>query len=231
MVNFCNKSDGTTIYSDDFDDESWIDLKNTYQIGDLKMLCCGATAVPKTSPNFKKFFAHRSGECATSPESQWHIRTKNELARVLSRLGINVQLEFSGKSKSGHWIADVYFEFETRRIAFEVQHSYQKLSDYQIRQARYVEAGIDCYWILYPPKYNTVCRSIYKYRTKYEFSDKPTTGKIIQLLPDLPIVCLELNEDSLRIKGVGGLSISLQDYINSILGNSFCFDENRGIWS
>nr|WP_246849620.1 competence protein CoiA family protein [Vibrio crassostreae] len=195
------------------------------------MLCCGATAVPKTSPNFKKFFAHRSGECATSPESQWHIRTKNELARVLSRLGINVQLEFSGKSKSGHWIADVYFEFETRRIAFEVQHSYQKLSDYQIRQARYVEAGIDCYWILYPPKYNTVCRSIYKYRTKYEFSDKPTTGKIIQLLPDLPIVCLELNEDSLRIKGVGGLSISLQDYINSILGNSFCFDENRGIWS
>ena len=60
----------------DFSDSEWEVLKRNYVIGDFLMTCCQSPAVLKTSPNGLKFFSHYSDECATAPETIWHIQAK-----------------------------------------------------------------------------------------------------------------------------------------------------------
>ncbi|HDM8194191.1 TPA: hypothetical protein P0E36_000299 [Vibrio harveyi] len=230
MVNFCKTKDGCVIHTNEFDEQSWGTLKDSYLLGDLIMPCCNTPAIPKTSSNFKKFFAHHSDECATSPESNWHINAKEQIMLVLKDLGFSPVLEKSGRSASGSWKADIYFEVSTRKVAIEIQHSYQHLRDYLKRQARYREANVECFWVLYKPRYLTLGKSISKYRIKNEFAGKLPTKGLFPCLPELPIVILDLEQDTAPILAAGRVCSSINGYLTSIINNEFIYDKERGVW-
>ena len=50
--------DGKDINSFDLTKEEWNDLKRNYHTKDLKTVCCGNKAIPKTSNLGTQFFAH-----------------------------------------------------------------------------------------------------------------------------------------------------------------------------
>lgn len=230
MVNFCKTKDGCVIHTDEFDEQSWLELKDSYQLGDLIMPCCNTPAIPKTSSNFKKFFAHHSDECATSPESIWHINAKEQIMLALKGLGFSPILEKTGSSASGSWQADVYFETSTRKVAIEIQHSYQHLRDYFKRQSRYREANVECFWVLYRPRYLTLRKSIGKYRIKNEFGGKCPAKGLFPCLPELPIVVLDLESDATPIVAAGGVCSSVAGYLSSVINNQFIYHKERGAW-
>nr|WP_256557955.1 competence protein CoiA family protein [Marinobacterium sedimentorum] len=194
------------------------------------MPCCGAAAVPKTSSNFLKFFAHYSEECSTSPESQWHIKAKDEIVTFLKLFDIEAKLEQSGESRLGSWKADVYFEIESRKVAIEIQHSYQHLRDYLKRQLRYSSANVECYWILYRPRYITLTTSISKYRIKHEFGGEIPSEGLFPCIPELPLVALDVGKDSSSIIGAAGLNSSVENFLYSILEHKFIYQQDRGAW-
>ncbi|GIC09444.1 TPA: competence protein CoiA family protein [Vibrio vulnificus] len=230
MVNFCKTKNGCVIHTDEFDEQSWLTLKDSYQLGDLIMPCCNTPAIPKTSPNFKKFFAHHSDECATSPESIWHINAKEQIMLALKVLGFSPILEKTGNSDSGSWQADVYFETSNRKVAIEIQHSYQHLRDYLKRQSRYREANVECFWVLYKPRYLTLVKSISKYRIKNEFGGTFPAAGLFPCLPELPIVVLDIESDATPIIAVGGVCSSIAGYLNSLVNNQFIYQKERGVW-
>lgn len=146
-----NKLKGQKIYAGDFNETEWEELRTVSDLGHITMECCGARAVLKTSPGFLQFFAHYSDECATAPETKWHIEVKSLITKELALLGILCVEEKTGTSKDGKkWKADVYFEFNNRKIAIEVQHSYQHLKKYHERQKIYIDSGVECYWHIIP---------------------------------------------------------------------------------
>jgi hypothetical protein len=130
-------------------EQEWVALKSTYVVGEYTMPCCSARAVPKTSPNGLQFFAHYSGECATAPETIWHRESKSILTTVLRRMGITCEEEGYDAVAGRKWMADVYFEANGRKIAIEIQRSYQHLDDFLRRQRRYEESGVECYLRIY----------------------------------------------------------------------------------
>jgi len=186
-------------------------------------------AIPKTSTNFLQFFAHLSDECASSPESQWHLASKEALIRELFSLGIEAQLEKVGRSTISTWKADVFFVFDGRQIAIEVQHSYQHLRDYLNRQQTYVQSGIDAYWLLYLPRYITLAKSLNKHRIKTEFAGKLPNGAVYPCIPQLPIAYFDPSEEHGMVKGAGFFQSSLVTWLKSIISNEFNYD--AGIWT
>ena len=154
MSEFAIRKSGIPLFPDELTEIEWTTLKESYAVGDIIMPCCGAAAIPKTSPNGLPFFSHHTDECSTSPESVWHVATKELIARYLTALNIEPYLEKQGGG--GTWKADVHFTHEGRNIAIEVQHSHQTLQDYLTRQKRYELDGVECYWLLYPKRYMTL---------------------------------------------------------------------------
>lgn len=218
---------GVPLFSESFNEDEWVKLKSEYQVGDITMLCCGAPAVPKTSANGLQFFAHYSDECSTAPESVWHVATKELIARELLKLGVTPYLEKPIPGKTPACKADVYFEFHNRKIAVEVQHSYQTLSEYFGRQTRYVQHKLECYWVVYPNKYMTLAKSLVKYRIKTEFGGSlPPNGS--PCVPDLPIVYFSSSEAEKFIGGAGFFRSTMTDWLKSLLDRRFVFQD--GIW-
>ena len=186
MVDYARRSNGEIVYANDFNDDEWKHYKENYVLGELLMPCCSSPAIPKTSPNFLKFFAHYTDECSTSPESEWHLRAKEDLARHLGERGLTPLLEHSGNNAKGSWRADIYFEFNGKKFALEVQHSYQTLEQYINRQNRYNESSVSCFWIIYKPRYLTLTKSIAKFKIKTEFGGKLPAGGLIPILSNMP---------------------------------------------
>lgn len=112
------------------------------------MPCCGVEAIPKTSTRGNYFFAHaRRGECTTAPESSEHIYCKTLIARAALDSGWIVTTERPGVSPSGEeWVADVFCEKGTAKLAFEVQLSPQTDEETFRRQLRYKASGVRCAW-------------------------------------------------------------------------------------
>jgi competence protein CoiA len=216
MAEYATNQNDTIVFASDFDSNSWENLKVTYNIGDFKMPCCGSPAIPKTSSNFKHFFAHYSDECASSEESIWHLESKEAVLLTLRSLNIKSELEVSGGKPKKKWQADVYFELGDRKIAIEIQHSYQNLRDYFKRQERYKESGVESYWLLYFPRYKTICNSIGKYRLKNEFNNKMPEKGLFPCIPELPILNLLRDGDQNTIRAPGLFSCSLQELIIGI---------------
>lgn len=207
--------------------EAWDALKASYQIGDFRMPCCEAPAVLKTSPNGHHFFAHYTDECTSAPETIWHLNAKQLVAAHLRSRGIECQPEQPGRPSGGTWIADIFFTYDGRQIALELQHSYQSLADYRKRQVRYHESAVECFWLLYSPRYSTLIHSMAKWRIKHEFSGEcPKTG-IMGCVPDIPVALLETEPD-LAVRGVGHLDVTLGDWIAGILERRFQW--NDGAW-
>ena len=229
MSNLAVTKEGNAVFADDYSEEQWALLKANYTVGDLLMPCCLSPAIPKTSPNFLQFFAHHTDECDTSPESIWHLKAKEDVCTILKSKNIPVELERTGNSPSGKWKADVYFECEDRRIAIEIQKSYQQLSNYLKRQEKYTEGGVESYWLLYKPRYMTLVKSLGKYRLKNEYDGKfPPQGYISPCIPELPIAYYEADEGDRLVKGASFFQCSLGEWVDGLISHRFVCVEN--VW-
>ena len=228
MLFYAVTNNGTPIFPERFAEVEWETLKETYRVGDFLTPCCGAPAIPKTSMYMTRFFAHHSDECATSPESIWHISSKERIARELGGLGLQAVLEKPIAGSTGNLKSDVYFEVGGRRIAIEVQHSYQNFRDYQKRQSKYVANGVENYWVLYRPRYMTVTKSIWQYRVRHEFAGKvPADGKVYPALPDIPIVFFDPEEAGGVVRAAGFICIPIREWLASVVSGRFAYKSER----
>ena len=141
-------SDQGDIHAFALNAEQWAEVKRTYRDMNLHMPCCGVPAVPKTSTRGSYFFAHaRRGECTTAPESSEHIYCKTLIARAALEAGWTVTSERPGVSPSGEeWVADVFCEKGTAKLALEVQLSPQTPEETIRRQLRYKASGVRAAW-------------------------------------------------------------------------------------
>lgn len=148
---------GTNLHAFDYDKACWAQLKAEYRDLGLRMPCCNADAIPKTSSKGAQFFAHtRRGECTSAPESEEHLWCKQLIATTAQSVGWNVTTELRGQTPSGEdWIADVHCQQGTVQVVFEVQVSPQTDEEQRHRQARYKESGVRAAWF-----YSTRLRSM-----------------------------------------------------------------------
>ncbi len=217
---------GEAIEAFRFDSSEWESLKAGYTLGDFLTTCCDSPAIPKTSQNGLPFFAHHSDECATAPETVWHRTAKALVCSYLSRSGISAVEEHAGPGR--RWIADVFFEVGARKIAIELQHSYQGLPKYLERQRQYREAGLESYWLLYPERFLTLCSSVGKWRIRNEFGGKLPPEGLFSCTPELPFFELE-TDPAPRVKGANLFCPSLGEWLTSILKASLIW--NGSIWT
>jgi competence CoiA-like predicted nuclease len=218
MSDYAITNDGEILDSNLFDDLSWEKLKKEYKVGDFKTICCSSNAIPKTSINFKKFFSHQNDECQTAPETIWHKTAKKMIVEEFLKQDIIAVEEKIGNS----WIADVYLEFNNRKIAIELQQSPQTLKVYLERQKKYQEDNIEAIWILFHPRYITISKAIAKYRLKNEFNNKVPKSGYFPSLSHLPV--LYIDEQNFRVKGVDLFNYSIENFITSIISNTLVFD-------
>jgi len=139
---------GASLHSFEYDETRWAQLKAEYRDQGLRMPCCDAPAIPKTSSMGTKFFAHaRRGECTSAPESDEHLWCKQLIATAAQGGGWQATTELRGRAPDGeNWIADVHCQQGTARVVFEVQVSPQTEEDLRHRQARYKASGVRSAW-------------------------------------------------------------------------------------
>lgn len=130
--------------------QQWLELKASCKAKalDLWMPCCKMPAIPKTSPRGTFFFAHaRRGECTTADESPEHLYCKSLIAKAALDAGWTVTTERPGMSPAGEeWIADVFCEKGSAKLALEVQMSPQTDAETVRRQQRYKASGVRGAW-------------------------------------------------------------------------------------
>ncbi len=132
----------------EYDEARWAELRGSYKALGLHMPCCESMAIPKTSALGNFFFAHaRKGDCTTAPESPEHLYCKSLIAQAAKRAGWVVTTERIGNCPAGEsWIADVFCERASAKIAFEVQMSPQAAEETIRRQRRYKSSGVRGAW-------------------------------------------------------------------------------------
>lgn len=132
----------------EYDTERWAELKGSYKRLGLHMPCCQMPAIPKTSTRGNFFFAHaRVGECTTADESPEHLYCKFLVAKAAHEAGWQVTTERPGHTPSGEaWIADVFCEKGTAKVALEIQMSPQTDEETLARQGRYKQSGVRGAW-------------------------------------------------------------------------------------
>lgn len=207
----------------------WLQLQRTYRIGDLVMPCCPGAAVPKVSANGYPFFAHASGACNSSEESQWHLAAKILVRSALEDLGCRASIEEPGSGAVGRWQADIWAERGPVKLAVEIQHSYQSLRLYRERQDRYRAAGVQALWLLRTDRYLTLLKSMGKERQRAEFAGQvPPLGQHWgPCLAEVPIARLDFESEP-AITGGYFFSASVPQLLEAVLsGRYLCID---GTW-
>ena len=139
------------IYSFRLNDEQWDRLRSKYKDLNIKMPCCNTRAIPKKNKLGTQFFAHHpSSACGfSSGESTEHQFCKYLIAKTLSKLGWTVFLEHRGQTPQGEiWIADIYAEKDSAKIAIEIQWSPQSLEETKRRQQKYIDSNVRAVWFL-----------------------------------------------------------------------------------
>ena len=225
---FVQTPDGRPIYPESISDEDWLATKSSYQLGDFLLPCCKSPAIPKTSINGVKFFAHHTDECSTAPESLWHLAAKDAVIKTLLQFGANPILEQAINETQARMKPDVHFLWEGRIIAIEAQHSYQTLNEYLRRQQRYESHHVEGYWLLYPQCYSTLARALRQFRLKRDFGGKMPAGGFFPAIPELPIAIFDPEAGDGRITGAAGLSASLAEWLKSVVDKRFVC--SKGAW-
>lgn len=223
---------GEPVDAGSFSSAEWEALKANSVLGDFVMPCCRAPAVLKTSINGRAFFAHLSDECATAPETKWHLAGKAAVLSALRNMGIHGQEEVPGKSSTGAWEADVLFEVgdgpARRRIAIELQRSYQHLRDYVRRQERYAAGGVESYWLTTTENFRTFCKASGPLRLKRDLNGVvPASGGFFPMVPEVPLGLLQLTEAPIVCFG-GMKSASLADWLGAIVDRRYTYCD--GLW-
>lgn len=222
MGNFALDAQGSPVIAMDVPASVWESWKgNSMSLG-FTMACCGSAAVPKTSLTGLQFYAHHSDECATAPETIWHREAKAVIVDAMRQLGVECAEEVIEKG-ARPWKADILVRYGTRRVALEIQHSYQHLRDYLRRQERYAAAGVDCVWLLPAKRYLALAKLTGRKRIKDEFGGKfPPCGYIGPCLAGLPVVMLR--EPATREIGGASLRATLDIWCRALV-------EGRFVWS
>jgi len=192
------------------------------------MGCCQSRAVLKTSPNGLQFFAHFANECASAPETTWHLNGKDACIGALKALGIAARSEVPGKEVDGsRWEADVFFEHNGRKVVIELQRSYQHFREFMRRQELYSQSQVECYWLLREEVARPLMKSIRQLRLKVEFGGKVPKSLFFPVLPNLPWAVYQPEQD--QTIRAPGLSMSLEHWITAIANDRWMYDGT--IWS
>jgi competence protein CoiA len=131
-------------------DEAWEDLrKANAKAKDLRMPCCHAGVVLRTSKLGTKHFAHaRIESCQTAPETAEHLLAKMAVLEAIKKTDWTPLPEQAGNTPSGEeWRADVLAVKGKAKVAFEIQWSRQDKAETIRRQKRYDEAGVRGLWL------------------------------------------------------------------------------------
>lgn len=210
--------------------DNWEMLKQTFELGDFVMPCCGASAVLKTSINGLPFFAHLFDECSTAPETVWHKSGKAAIVAALGGLGIEALQEVAGQSPVGQkWQADVVFSIQGRNIAIELQRSYQHLRDFIRRQELYAASNVECYWLTRPKLFRTLTKATSRLLLKRDYGNIfPSEGIGTGSLPELPVSMLII-ENEQRVLFGGMKAATVQAWLAGIIDKTFRYRD--GFWS
>lgn len=132
--------DGERVVSCLLSDEQWATLKDDVREKRRTItMPCGWRGMAKTSQLGTQYFAHApGGDGCSAGESAQHLRAKAVIVEAVSRAGWIAATEVPGDG----WVADVMATKGGVRVVFEVQWSRQNLSDYRLRQERYLDSGI-----------------------------------------------------------------------------------------
>jgi len=149
----CVTHEGETLLAFNYDTEGWRALAAANRRDrHLVMGCCGRNAVLKTSHCGTKFFAHAPREGSACPrESEEHLQAKGLIARAVIQAGWSADTEATLSPYK--LVADVLAAKGTKRIAFEVQRSRQKMEDTVSRHQAYVQAGVRTLWLFKQTEY------------------------------------------------------------------------------
>ena len=227
MVIEANYADGSgTVNALRMTPAEWKELQRTYQIGTMIMPCCPGAAVPKVSANGYPFFAHASGACSSSEESQWHQAAKIVVRTALEDLGCSASIEAPGKGAGGRWQADVWAERGEVRLAVEIQRSYQGLDQYRERQQRYRDAGVRALWLLRSDRYSTLLNSMMKERWRTEFAPNWPEGHG-SAVADVPFAWMELEPEP-RVGGASYFSATVSQLLDAVLTDRYVWID--GTW-
>lgn len=221
-----HRRDGSVVSALSLDRAQWDALQRGYTVGEL-LLPCGCAAVPKTSPLGRPFFAHMSGACETAPETQFHLAAKALIQRTAAGLGYGVRVEEVGIGEGSRWKADVMIEHADRRVAVEIQRSYQHLRDYRERQARYGNSNVFAVWLLNVEGYRRLCKSTGRERLRAEFGGRIPKGGYAPCLPDLPVAFLEF-EPEIFIKGARMFKAPADEWLRAVVEDRFTWLD--GAW-
>ncbi len=213
--------DKDRLYAQQFSSFEWRSLQENYEIGELLMPCCNASAVPKTSPNGLQFFSHASGQCSSSPEGIWHLQSKEIVAEVARELGFKAIIEHSLNGVSR---PDVYLDIDSNPVAIELQHSYQHIRDYQARQKKYESIGVRCLWLVTEKRYRSLTKSMSKQRFINEFDRCWPYGEGA-CLREFQVAILDLDE---KIVMGPKLRAPLKEVISAFVANRLLWES--GCW-
>jgi Competence protein CoiA-like family len=146
----CVGPSGQSIQSFDLPEAEWLALRlENRRSRQLRMPCCDASVVMKTSTRGLNFFSHKSrGPCQSAPETEAHLALKTLAAQAARRAGWTCETEVSGSSPSGEtWAADVLACKGQAKIAIEIQWSGQTNEESRYRLERYRQSGVRCLWL------------------------------------------------------------------------------------
>lgn len=145
------------IYAFDMEsNEAWETLrKENAKARDLRMTCCGAEVVLKTSPLGTRHFTHkRTGPCETAPETKEHLLAKRLVIEGIRRTKWDAKPEQDGETPAGDkWKADVLAVKGKVRVAFEIQWSRQDDAETRRRQERYAASNVRGLWLFKQPDF------------------------------------------------------------------------------
>lgn len=147
----------TDILAFDYDSVGWTNLKAIYRDMAVSMPCCGRAAIPKTSTRGNFFFAHAvRGDCSSAPESQDHLFLKSLIAKAAKSAGWTVVTEWAGTAPNGErWVADVFCQKGSAKVAIEIQLSYQTVEELNRRTSIYRASGVRVAWVVSGEKFQS----------------------------------------------------------------------------
>lgn len=198
--------------------------------GGVRASMLSSTCCFEDEHKWSAVFSHVSDECATAPETVWHMNGKAAVLAALRSIGLDAAEEVPGKSSKGaKWEADVLFTASGRVIAIELQRSYQTMRDFLRRQERYTESGVECFWLLRQEGFLTLLKSTSRLVLKRDHGGVfPTQGIGTGALPELPIALL--SPEAPRPVQFGlGKDATVREWLEAILIGEFRHRE--GAWS
>lgn len=224
------------LISFDYSREEWNQLKKDYKTMGLRMNCCGAPAIPKTSRLGVQFFAHKTDACGEGQESVEHILCKELVVKGARQAGWDARPEEMGEDSEGNqWIADVLCSKGRQSIVFEIQLSDQTFAEYKRRTIRYAKSGARCLWLVRRQKKDSlggqmILDRIGSTRQADAIGHRPDRE-------DMPVFRVDVtNREKIFVffpwhHGSGPYELPLDTFVRGVLSDRLFFRDRQWCWS